>query len=198
MVNIVYVGECIYTFEGLSELFSLSFVDRFSICMLPPFSTKNSGFSASVCIRKSDVVILYPECSDLFRYAVLIRSNINSRNCIIVLSTKEVHDLLEIMCGYTLVFIEVRREPEYILDVIHKELTRPSCKIKKKTMMTDSEFRVVIMFRHGLTPSKIASSLNRSVKTISSQKLNAAKKLGVKNGYLRLPSFNFYHGVRNE
>lgn len=191
MVNIVYIGECAYTFEGLSELFSLSFADRFSICMISPFSKKDSEYSASVSIKKSDVVILYPECSDLFRYAILIRSNINSKkSCVIVLSTKETHDLLEVMCGYTLVFIEAGRKPEYILDVILKESIRPSGKIKKKTMMTDSEFRVVIMFRHGLTPSQIASSLNRSIKTISSQKSNAAKKLGVKNSYLRLPFYS--------
>ncbi|WP_418721932.1 response regulator transcription factor [Enterobacter chuandaensis] len=51
----------------------------------------------------------------------------------------------------------------------------------KREALTKNEFRIIKKISYGLSQRKIAEQLNISEKTVSSQKINALRKLNINN-----------------
>lgn len=96
----------------------------------------------------------------------------------------------------TLAVQAVSHGRDYLSAGIRKALdvTRPGNQLPAQPILSKRETEVLRLFASGFTVSEIASQLNRSVKTISRQKMDAMAKLGLKSD-LDVYAYAREHGI---
>ncbi len=77
--------------------------------------------------------------------------------------------------------VELKKGKKFIPESISKLLEKKSCGNYNDRRLSPKESEVLRLFSEGSLVTEIAKTLNRSIKTISSQKKSAMVKLGVDN-----------------
>lgn len=102
-------------------------------------------------------------------------------DCIYLMDTEDIKET-SVLHDPIYLFLRCCRIEKTQKDIIikmlnSKKLHKPE-KIKRE-VLTKNEYRIIKKISHGLSQRKIAEQLNISVKTVSSQKINALRKLNI-------------------
>ncbi|AKE59375.1 hypothetical protein F384_12780 [Citrobacter amalonaticus Y19] len=108
---------------------------------------------------------------------------------VIIFSEKKVYKLIEIVCGRGCFLIESNSSLRVFSEklsffITYRNFVKGAFPVPKRAI-TEIEFRIMIMISMGWSLTRIALSMNRSVKTISTHKTNISQKLGLNSQQLK-------------
>ncbi|KFK95639.1 MULTISPECIES: LuxR C-terminal-related transcriptional regulator [unclassified Serratia (in: enterobacteria)] len=165
--------ECSYTALGVTALLE----HKFDISLGNDLRDLNDA-------RDSDWYIFVISSSNIFDMATLIRKRgeLRENSKVLLLSEGKLIKSLGFLCGQEIKSMSMSQfYLSYNSLIDDSSYLNPDSNEKTQDKVTPTELAVMRLIMKGDTVSEVASRLNRSVKTISLQKISFLKRIGVKN-----------------
>ena len=141
-------------------------------------------YDLELCLNEvsDDITLVIHITDENFKIASKIFSQIEERwfKNIVIVTQLDKLVFLEYLTQRSLQFINIDKSTEFIKKTLNNK-TAFKMSEKPRELLTQSEYRVIDLMVSGWRVTEIAFMLRRSVKTISSQKVGALRKLNLAN-----------------